>query len=114
MYRERVSPSDGDTAATGEDKFDATALKGKDRRHVYSTSTAETPPIRHCTSQVARWHDRLSFAYPWLALLLPLSVLVFRLPAPHEESRPAVRVPFFGLLVSPPCLVSVSTSPIDW
>jgi Ca-activated chloride channel family protein len=56
----------------------------------------------------------LSFAYPWLALLLPLSVLVFRLPAPHEESRPAVRVPFFGLLVSPPCLVSVSTSPIDW
>jgi Ca-activated chloride channel family protein len=42
----------------------------------------------------------LTFAYPWLALLLPLPALVFWLLPVHAENRPAVRVPFFALLVS--------------
>jgi Ca-activated chloride channel family protein len=42
----------------------------------------------------------LTFAYPWLAVLLPLPLLVWRFLPPHSESRPAVRVPFFGLLVA--------------
>ena len=42
----------------------------------------------------------LTFAYPWLALLLPLPYLVYRhLPA-HAESRPGLRVPFFELLLA--------------
>lgn len=40
----------------------------------------------------------LAFAYPWLALLAPLPVLVwFSLPA-HAERRPGLRVPFFDRL----------------
>ena len=41
----------------------------------------------------------LSFAYPWLALLLPLPLLVHYAVPGHQESRPGVRVPFFGKLV---------------
>jgi Ca-activated chloride channel family protein len=40
----------------------------------------------------------LTFAYPWLALLLPLPLLVWRLLPAHAEARRAVRVPFFALL----------------
>jgi Ca-activated chloride channel family protein len=40
----------------------------------------------------------LSFAYPWLASLLPLPVLVFWLMPPYETRQPAVRVPFFAVL----------------
>jgi Ca-activated chloride channel family protein len=42
----------------------------------------------------------LSFAYPWMALLLPLPVLIFYLLPAHEESRAGVRAPFFGRLVA--------------
>ncbi|RDI57190.1 VWA domain-containing protein [Microvirga subterranea] len=41
----------------------------------------------------------LTFAYPWLALLLPLPWLVYRFAPPHAERRPGVRVPFFRTLV---------------
>lgn len=41
----------------------------------------------------------LTFAYPWLAVLLPLPVLAWRLLPSHAEKRRAVRVPFFTLLV---------------
>jgi hypothetical protein len=39
----KILPPDGDTAATGEGKLDEAALKGKDRRHVNSSVTAEIP-----------------------------------------------------------------------
>jgi Ca-activated chloride channel family protein len=42
----------------------------------------------------------LIFAYPWLATLVPLPVLVVWLWPPYAESLPAVRVPFFGRLVT--------------
>lgn len=42
----------------------------------------------------------LSFAYPWLAGLVPLPLLVLWLVPAHAESRRGVRVPFFGLVVS--------------
>lgn len=42
----------------------------------------------------------LTFAYPWLILVLPLPVLVVWLCPPYSESRPAVRVPFFARLVA--------------
>lgn len=42
----------------------------------------------------------LTFASPWLALLLPLPALVYWLLPVHAESRRGVRVPFFGLLAS--------------
>ena len=40
----------------------------------------------------------LSFAYPWLALLLPAPVLVYWLLPAYETKRPAIRVPFFAAL----------------
>lgn len=40
----------------------------------------------------------LSFACPWLALLLPLPILAWWLLPPYETRRPAVRVPFFAEL----------------
>jgi Ca-activated chloride channel family protein len=40
----------------------------------------------------------LSFAYPWIALLVPLPLIArFGLP-PHAERRPGLRVPFFDRL----------------
>lgn len=42
----------------------------------------------------------ISFAYPWLALLLPLPLFAWWLLPPYEERRPAVRVPFFATLLS--------------
>ena len=40
----------------------------------------------------------LAFAYPWVALLAPLPLLVwFGLPA-HAERRVGLAVPFFGRL----------------
>ena len=42
----------------------------------------------------------LSFAYPWLAALVLLPLLVLWLLPAHAESRRGVRVPFFALLVS--------------
>ena len=42
----------------------------------------------------------LTFAYPWLAVLLPAPLLVYWLLPAHAESRRGVRVPFFALLVS--------------
>ncbi|WP_201832336.1 VWA domain-containing protein [Microvirga zambiensis] len=42
----------------------------------------------------------LTFAYPWLALLLPLPWLVDRFVPPHAQPRAGIRVPFFGTLVS--------------
>jgi len=42
----------------------------------------------------------LSFAYPWLAELVLLPLLVMWLLPAHAESRCGVRVPFFGLVVS--------------
>jgi len=41
----------------------------------------------------------LTFAYPWLALLLPAPLVVFWLVPAHAESRRGVRVPFFSRLV---------------
>lgn len=41
----------------------------------------------------------LSFSYPWLALFLPLPILVYWLIPAHEVRRQAVRVPFFAELV---------------
>lgn len=40
----------------------------------------------------------LSFAHPWLALLLPLPALVTWLLPAYETRRPALRVPFFAEL----------------
>ena len=40
-----------------------------------------------------------SFAYPWLALLLPLPLVVYFLLPRHRETRPSLRVPFFTRLV---------------
>jgi Ca-activated chloride channel homolog len=42
----------------------------------------------------------LAFAYPWLALLLPLPWLIMKLWPPHASDHPGVRVPFFEKLVS--------------
>lgn len=40
----------------------------------------------------------LTFAYPWLALLLPLPWLAWRLLPPRAQRRAALRVPFFERL----------------
>jgi len=40
----------------------------------------------------------LSFAYPWLLVLIPLPFLVIRLLPPYRQSRPALQVPFIPLL----------------
>jgi Ca-activated chloride channel family protein len=40
----------------------------------------------------------LSFSYPWMFLLLPLPLLIYYLAPAYREPRPAVRVPFMGLL----------------
>jgi hypothetical protein len=60
---DKVIPPDGDTAATGEGRLDEAALKGKDRRHVYSIVTAEIlstdadrAALRHCDG--VRHHRR--------------------------------------------------------
>ncbi|EIM25374.1 VWA domain-containing protein [Microvirga lotononidis] len=42
----------------------------------------------------------LTFAYPWLAVLLPLPLLVSWLVPPRAEHRAGVRVPFFRTLVA--------------
>jgi Ca-activated chloride channel homolog len=42
----------------------------------------------------------LSLAYPWLALGLPLPLLVHWLLPAHAESRPGIQVPFFSRLVA--------------
>lgn len=42
----------------------------------------------------------LTFEYPWVALLLPLPWLVYRLAPPFAVARPGLRVPFFDALVS--------------
>lgn len=42
----------------------------------------------------------LTFAYPWLVLLLPLPWLVDRFIPPHAERRTGIRVPFFRTLVA--------------
>src|SRR5262249_59354962 len=42
----------------------------------------------------------LSFAYPWLALLLPLLFLVHYLVPGHQVTRSGLRVPFFGNLAA--------------
>ena len=42
----------------------------------------------------------LTFAHPWLALLLPLPWLVRRLLPAHHERKAAVRVPFLQRLSS--------------
>ncbi|MCB8821976.1 VWA domain-containing protein [Microvirga rosea] len=42
----------------------------------------------------------LTFAYPWLAVLLPLPIFVYWLVPPHVELRAGVRVPFFRTLVT--------------
>lgn len=36
-----------------------------------------------------------SLAYPWLLLLLPLPLLVWRFAPPHRNRVPAIRIPFF-------------------
>ena len=41
----------------------------------------------------------LTFAYPWLAVLLPLPLLAWWLLPPLAEAGAALRVPFFGRLV---------------
>lgn len=41
----------------------------------------------------------LTFAYPWLALLLPVPWFVHRFVPPLAERRPGLRVPFFERLV---------------
>lgn len=41
----------------------------------------------------------LSWAYPWVFLLLPLPFLTFRLLPPYRTSRDSVRAPFFSRLV---------------
>lgn len=40
------------------------------------------------------------FAHPWMFLLLPLPILVRAILPPFHDTRPAVRVPIFDLLVS--------------
>lgn len=42
----------------------------------------------------------LTFAYPWLALLLPLPLLTLLLLPAYRQSRPSLRVPFFAHLVA--------------
>ncbi|GJD65695.1 VWA domain-containing protein [Methylobacterium frigidaeris] len=42
----------------------------------------------------------LTFAYPWVALLLPLPWLVSRLAPPRAERRAGLSVPFFDALVA--------------
>jgi len=42
----------------------------------------------------------LGFAYPWVALLLPLPLLAYWLLPAYAQSRRAVRVPFFDTLAS--------------
>ncbi len=42
----------------------------------------------------------LSFAYPWIALLLPLPLLAYWLLPAYAQSRRAVRVPFFDTLAN--------------
>lgn len=42
----------------------------------------------------------LGFAYPWVALLLPLPILAYFLLPAYAQSRRAVRVPFFDTLAT--------------
>ncbi|MBX3536532.1 MAG: VWA domain-containing protein [Chelatococcus sp.] len=42
----------------------------------------------------------LSFAYPWVALLLPAPLAVYLLAPPWTQNRPGLRVPFFGKLAA--------------
>ena len=42
----------------------------------------------------------LVFEYPWLALLLPLPLLLWWLLPPYRESKAAVRMPFFDQLAA--------------
>jgi Ca-activated chloride channel family protein len=42
----------------------------------------------------------LTFAHPWLALLLPLPWFVYRFAPPYLESRSGVRVPYFRTLTA--------------
>jgi Ca-activated chloride channel family protein len=42
----------------------------------------------------------LTFAHPWLAVLLPLPWLVWRFVPPYAQSRRGVRVPFFAGLAA--------------
>lgn len=40
----------------------------------------------------------ITFAYPWLLLLLPAPWLIWRFMPPHKEQVAAIRVPFFRML----------------
>jgi Ca-activated chloride channel family protein len=42
----------------------------------------------------------LDFAHPWLLLLLPLPILVWRYAPPHATAQAGLRVPFFQVLVT--------------
>jgi Ca-activated chloride channel family protein len=42
----------------------------------------------------------LTFAVPWVVLLLPLPFLVWRFVPPFAQARPGVRVPFFASIVA--------------
>ncbi|MBS7698378.1 MULTISPECIES: VWA domain-containing protein [unclassified Chelatococcus] len=42
----------------------------------------------------------LSFAYPWVALLLPAPLAIYALMPPWTQRRPGLRVPFFGKLAA--------------
>lgn len=42
----------------------------------------------------------LTFAHPWLALILPFPLLVVWLVAPLEQTKPGLRVPFFASLAA--------------
>ena len=55
-----------------------------------------SPQARHWM----RAASMLTFANPWLALLLPLPWLVWRFVPPYAQSRRGVRVPFFGSVVA--------------
>src|SRR6478752_4198575 len=43
---------------------------------------------------------RLTFAYPWLALITPLPIAVWLLLPAHASNRTGLRVPFFGRLAT--------------
>src|SRR5262249_47490804 len=61
---------------------------------------AALAPLAFFPRERGKAASMLTFANPWLALLLPLPWLIWRFVPPYARSRRGVRVPFFAGLVA--------------
>src|SRR6185436_18643920 len=80
--------------------FRALPLRKPRGRHP-GISTGPSPMHGDGSASIARGTASMfTFAYPWLALLLPLPWFVYRFAPPHARPRAGLRVPFFKTLLS--------------